>query len=145
MTAIVATAAQVAPVNETQPEIKAYIAAAAITAGQAVYVTSTGKVNLAKADAVGTAKCVGIALQTVGAGSAVDVIQRGGLAGLAMSGAYGAAVYVSAATAGTLDDAIITGTGNVVTPIGVVSSMSDPDLTKVLWVAVDLLRLPVAL
>jgi hypothetical protein len=145
MSAITVTAAQVAPVNETEPEIKTYIAAAAITAGQAVYENSAGKVDLAKADAVGTAKCVGIALRTVGAGQAVSVLQRGTIAGFTLSGAYASDVYVSAATAGSLDSAIITGTGNVVTPVGMVTSMSDADLTKVLWIDIDLLRVPVAL
>jgi hypothetical protein len=146
MATLTATAAQVSPVNETQCEMPTYVAAVALTAGQAVYVNSSGKVDLARANAVGTSKCAGVALRTVGANQAIEVLQRGSMAGLDLSGvAYGGVVYLSSATAGALDGAIITGTGNVVTPVGVVKPMPDDSLTKVLWVDIDLGRAPVAL
>jgi hypothetical protein len=143
---LTSTANQVSPVNEIDPEITTYKAAVAITAGQWVYLNSAGKVDLARGNAVGTAQCVGTALQTVGAGQAVNVLQRGSIAGFDLSSlAYGAVVYLSSATAGGADGAIITGTGNVVSPLGMVKAMTDPALTKVLWVNCDLLRAPVAL
>lgn len=146
MADLTVTAAQVSPVNETQYEGRAYMAATAITAGQAVYVTSAGKINLARANAVGTARFVGIALRTVGAGQVVNVIQRGSVAGFDLSGmAYGATVYLSDATAGALGDTVNSGTGNVVTPVGQVLPMSDSDYTKVLWVAASHTFVPVAL
>lgn len=147
MANLTATASQVSIVNETEPEIRTYIAAAAITAGQAVYLNSAGKVDLARGNAVGTAGCVGLALNTTGANQAVAVLQRGAFTGFDLSGmAYGAKAYVSSANAGAVADTIVSGSGNVVTPVGQVVSMSDPpDYTKVLWVDIDLTRVPTAL
>jgi hypothetical protein len=138
MAAITTTAAQVAIVGEVEPEIRTYIAAAAITAGQAVYLDSTGKVNLARANAVSTSYFVGIALRSVSAGQAVSVLQRGSLVGFDLSGvAYNGFVHLSSGTAGGLDTAAATGTGNVVAPVGRVVSMPDMGiLTKVLFVNV---------
>jgi hypothetical protein len=146
MALITSTTNQVAAVNEIDPEITTYKAAVALTPGQWVYLNSAGKVDLARANGVATAQCVGVVLQTVGPNQAVNVLQRGSVAGFDLSAlAYGAVVYLSSATAGGADGAIITGTGNVVTPLGTVKAMTDPALTKVLWVNCDLLRAPAAL
>ncbi len=138
------TVAQVSPVNDVEYEAPTYLAAAALTLGTPVYVNSSGNVAAAQGNAVGTSRCVGIVIAQQGL--ATTVLQRGRLAGFDLSGmAYGANAYLSSATAAKLQDAIVTGTGNVVTPVGVVVPMSDADLTKVLWVDIDLLRVPTAL
>lgn len=133
------TAAQVAPVNETQYTAKTYIAAVAITAGQAVYLNSSGKAALAKANATGTIQnFLGIALNTAAAGKPVEVQKGGSLYGMNITGmAYGAKAYVSAATAGAVADTITAGTGNFIVAVGTVQPMSDADLTKVLYLEVS--------
>jgi hypothetical protein len=133
------TAAQVAPVNETQYVAKTFIAAVAITAGQAVYENSSGKAALARANATGTVQAfLGIATHSAAAGKPVEVMIQGSIYGMNITGmAYGAHAYVSSATAGAVADTIVTGTGNFVVPVGRVMSMTDgSDLTKVLFVDV---------
>ena len=105
MSAITVTAAQVATLYPLKAEIYAYEAAAAITAGQAVYINANGKADLADASAAGTLVTVGIALESVGAGAAVSVLKQGYVAGATLTGlAYGDPVYISD-TAGGLDTA----------------------------------------
>lgn len=132
MADITVTAAQVAPVFTDEAEIYDMIAAVAITAGQAVYQNTAGKAALADANAgSGAELLVGIALNAAGAGQAVSVLKRGALAGYTLSGvAYGGTVYLSD-TAGALADAPST-TKSIA--VGKVQSMSNSDLTKVLYV-----------
>jgi hypothetical protein len=129
--AITVTAAQVGLVDPIKARVKSFIAAATITKGQAVYITTAGKVNLADGDGSGTLQCIGIALNGAGAGQAVDVCMEGELYGFDLSAvAYGGPVYVHT-TAGALYDATQTGT----ILIGRCVPMSDsPTLTKVLMV-----------
>ncbi len=147
MTALAPTASRVAPVNDTEYVARTYIAAVAITAGQAVYINSSGKAALARANATGTMQgLAGIATHSVGAGQPVEVMQFGALEGMGVSGAaYALPIYVSSATAGSLDDAAVTGTGNFAVPIGRVMPMSGPGLEKVLWVDVNLAAVYTAL
>lgn len=146
MAAITATAAQVALVNETEAETRTYIAGVTITPGQAVYQKTTGKSELAIATSVAAASFVGIALRGARAGQPVNVVQRGSIIGLDLSGvAYGGLAYLSTATAGGLDTAAATGTGNVVSPVGRVLAMSDAALTKVLFVDAPLTTILTAL
>src|SRR3990172_4586468 len=96
MTAVVVTAARVGPIWPLEAKIRTRIAAEALTAGQTVYVNSNGKVAKSNADAAGTAKLRGVALQTVGAGQAVDVQFEGEIGGFTVSAlAYDAVVYLS--------------------------------------------------
>jgi len=129
------TAAQVAPVNETQYVARTYIAAVALTAGQAVYLNSSGKAALARANATGTIQnFLGVTTNAAAANKPVEVVKSGSVYGLNVSGmAYGAKVYVSSAAAGSFQDTIVTGTGNFVVAVGTVVPMSDADLTKVVY------------
>jgi predicted RecA/RadA family phage recombinase len=130
MTAIVVTAAQIGVVDPIKSHIKPYVAAAAITRGQAVYVDSAGKVNLCDANGSGTKQFRGIALKTVAAGEATDVLQEGELYGFTLAGAYDSLVYVGD-TAGELADAA----GSTAIVVGRVSVLTNyPTLTKVLRV-----------
>lgn len=136
MTDIVSTAAQVAPIYPDKAEIYDFVAAAAITAGQAVYLTSSGTVNLADANGSGTLQFRGIALQTVGTGQGVSVLKRGHCSGFTVSSvAYDAPLYVSN-TAGALADAA----GGTTINAGRVVPMSDSSLTKVVYIDADWLR-----
>jgi hypothetical protein len=147
MADLTVTAARIAPVNETQYVAKTFIANGAITAGQAVYLNTSGKVATARANATGTINgLVGVALNGGAAGDAIEVMIRGSVYGFTLSGMNtGTKAYVSSATAGALADTAVTGTGNFAVPIGTVVPMSDPSLTKVLWVDVNLAAVYTAL
>jgi len=131
MADIVVVKAKVSPVNPSSCDIKDYIAGVALTAGQPVYVDAAGKAQIA--DANGSSpinRFRGIALNDAGIGQAVSVLRYGEVAGFTLtSQAYDAPIYVSD-TAGSLADAA----GSTSLLVGVVSVMSDKDLTKVLFV-----------
>ena len=130
MADLTVTAAKVGLVKPLQSEVHSFIAAAAITAGQAVYMTTSGTVGVADANAAGLQQIKGIALQSVGAGQAVDVLKKGLLYGFTLtSQAYDAPIFLSD-TAGALADAA----GTMTVPVGRVTAMADKDKTKVLYV-----------
>ena len=129
MAAVTVTAALVGLVDPLKAKVKTYIAAEAIAAGKPVFVDTNGKVQLADANAAGEYQFRGIALKTVGLGSAVDVLQEGEMYGATLTGDYDSLVYVANAV-GTLDD----GVGGVTIPVGRVAPLADKDLTKVLHV-----------
>ena len=129
MTTVAVVAAKVALIDPIKAVTRSYIASVAITKGQAVYITTAGKVALADSDSSGTRQFRDIALDTVGAGQAVEVLHDGEIAGFTVSGLNcDSLVYV-----GTVAGAIITGTGGAAA--GRVVSMTDgPNATKVLRV-----------
>lgn len=131
MTELTVTAAQVGAVDPIKAEIKSYIAAEALTKGDPVYILTAGTVGKADANAAEPApQFRGIALQTVGAGQAVDVLHDGEVYGFDLSGLdVGDATYLSD-TVGKLDDAA----GSVTVVTGRVSVMTDKNATKVLRV-----------
>ncbi len=131
MADISVTAAKVAPVFPDQAEIRTFIAAAAITAGQPVYINSSGKVDVADANVAAAEHFRGIALETVGAGQPVSILRRGEVYGFDLSGvAFDAQVYVSD-TAGSLADAA--GTTSLVA--GRVQPLADSvNINKVLMI-----------
>ncbi len=129
MTAVALVAGKVAPIFPLEAKIRSRIAAESLTAGQAVYINSNGKVAKSNGGAAGTAKFRGVALESVGAGQAVSVMFEGEIGGFTVSGlAYDAVVYLSD-TAGAFD----TAAGTVSVVAARVVPMSDKDLTKVLW------------
>lgn len=133
MAAIVVTAAKVGLVDPVSAIVKSYLAAEAITAGEAVYiVAASGSVGLADGNGAGKYQARGIALGSAGIGQAVDVCEKGEVYGFTLAGDYDTRVYVGD-TAGALADAA--GTKTMV--IGRVSPMSDKDQTKVLMVETD--------
>ena len=100
----VVTAAKVAAQPDTVT--RSYIAAVALTAGQAVYCLTAGTVGLCES---GTAAPVrtffGIALESVGAGSAVTVAHEGIVDGFTVSGSNAGALMYTSATGGAVSDA----------------------------------------
>lgn len=90
---------------------------------------SSGKVDLADANGSGTDTFFGIALEAGGATQVISVLKRGHIVGYTLAGAYGSAAYVSN-TAGEIADAA----GSTSLVVGHVVSLSDPLLTKVLYV-----------
>lgn len=125
--------ASVALVDPEQAEVYTFIANAALSAGDPVYMLSTGKVGLADANASAPApQFRGIALESVGAGQAVSVLKRGRVnaAGLGAGGlGYGAIVYLSD-TVGKLADAA----GTTSVKAGQVVPLADADLTKTVYI-----------
>jgi len=137
MADLTVTAAQVAPVWPREAEIYALEAVETITAGQAVYVTSAGKVGVADANAAGKQQFRGIALNGGGAGQAINVLKRGAVYGFTLSGMnYDTVAYLSD-TAGALADAAGTMTVNAGRVMAINNSGT---LTKVLYVSADWLR-----
>ena len=137
MADITVTAAQVAVVHPHSAEIFDFIAAEAITAGQAVYQTTAGKVGVADANVAGKQQFRGIALKSVGAGQAVSVLKKGTLAGFDLSSLNRDAILYLSDTAGAMADAAsATKTVNC----GRVISLSDSSLTKCLFVQADWLN-----
>lgn len=136
MTDIALTAAQIKLVDPEEAEVYDFIAGVTITAGQAVYVNSSGKAALADANGSGTLQFRGIALNGGGAGQAISVLKRGRCYGFTVSSvAYDAILYISN-TAGALADA---GGGTTINA-GRVVPMSDASLTKVVYIDADWLR-----
>lgn len=131
MTAISILSTGIEPVWPEESEIHSYTAAAALTAGDPVYVNTAGKVGEADANGAPPINTFrGIALQTVAAGQTVDVLITGYVQGYDLSGlAYDAAVYVSDSV-GVLADAA----GTATLLVGRVVPLNDPDKTKVLRV-----------
>lgn len=112
-------------------EVYPFVAAAAITAGQALYLTSTGKVDLYDSNGAGTLQFLGVALNKAAAGQAVDVLKRGHVFGYTITSlAYFTAVYGSN-TAGSFADAA--GASSII--CGRVVSIPDSgNFTKVLYI-----------
>ena len=129
MTAITVTKEQVAPVNGRDAEIIPVIAGESIDYGDPVFIkTTTGKAFKTLAAAAGTAKFAGFSLSKAGAGQAIDVLKKGWLFGWTLAGDYGAIIY--AGNTGGAD----TAAGTVSLQIAVIVPLTDPALTKVLYV-----------
>ena len=130
MADIALTAAQIAPVKATECEIVDMIAAATITAGQAVYQTTAGKADVADANGAGAQQCRGIALKGGAAGQVIPVLRKGHVYGFTVSSMNGDALAYLSDTAGALADA----SGTMTVRVGRVTCLTDGNLTKVLFV-----------
>ena len=102
-----------------------YIAEVAVDARDVVYVSSADSVSPAQANTEAhVAGLVGFAKADAAAAANVEVISSGVLAGF--SGLTpGARYYLSAATAGEITATIPTGTGNIITLVGVAKSATE--------------------
>lgn len=129
MTAVAVVAAKVAMVDPIKCVTRSYIAAVAITRGQAVYINTSGKIDLADSNGSGTRQFRGIALDTVGANQACEVLHEGEVAGFTVSGLNADSLVYVGTTAGGLD----TGTGGAAAA-RVVCMTDVPNNTKVLRV-----------
>lgn len=105
MADIAVTATRVAAVHPQRATIYDFEAAEAITAGQAVYVLTTGKVGVADANAAGKQQFRGIALNSAPAGGGVSVLKSGYIWGFTVSALNGDALVYLSDTAGALADA----------------------------------------
>ncbi len=132
MADIAVTAAKVGLVDPAKATVRSYIATETITKGQAVYITTAGKVGVADANDAGKQQFRGIALNGGGAGQAIDVCHEGELYGFTLAGNADSLAYLSN-TAGALADAA----GTMTVVCGRVVCLADKDLTKVLRVFVQ--------
>jgi hypothetical protein len=134
MADIAVVAAQVAPIDPEKAEIYTFQAAAALTAGEVVYVLAAGTVGLADATTAGGAliQARGIALNAAAIGKAVDVLKKGRVAGFTVAGVDASKPVFLSETPGALADATPAGTGTAVV-VGVVVTMPEKDATKVLF------------
>jgi hypothetical protein len=129
MADLTVTAAKVATIDPLKAEIYSGIAAETITAGKAVYQTTSGTVGIADANVANKQQIRGIALNGGGAGQAIDVLKRGRVYGFTLTDqTYDDPIFLSD-TAGALADAA----GTLTVPCGLVVAMSDASLTKVLY------------
>ena len=130
MTDIVVTAAYVGLVDPLKSDVRSYIAAEAITKGQAVYILAAGTVGVADANAGGKQQFRGIALNGGGIGQAIDVVHEGDVYGFTLSGVNADVHVYLSDTAGALGDAA----GTMTVRAGQVECLSDKDATKILRV-----------
>ncbi len=130
MTDLVITAAQIAALHSQEAEIYSFIAGEAITKGQAVYMDSAGKVQVADANDSGHQQAIGIAMNKAGAAGVVNVLKRGAVAGFTLTNqAFDDPIYLSD-TAGIFGDSV----GTLTVPVGRITSVSQlGDITKVIY------------
>ena len=136
MAVIVATAAQIAPVDASEAEIYPVTLGATVTAGSAVYLATAdgfAKLSDANAAAAPAQSFFGVVLKAGGTANASDVLRRGRVYGFDLSDmGYGATAYVSA-TAGAIDTAPTNEAGGTII-VGYVTALADADRTKVLLI-----------
>lgn len=122
------------------------IADEAIKKGQAVYRKANGRAGLARANAVGTAKAVGVATTDALAGKPFEALYHGRMVGYDLTDVDpGSTVYLSAGTAGAVDGAETTGAGNVAVPLGTVHAMTDVSGTRFIFFDIPQNAAPTAL
>ena len=136
MADLTVTVDSVRPLDISQLHTISTKAGEALTRGQPVYDdTTTGRAKVGRANAVGTAKITGIAMNDAALGRPVTTLHYGRFDGFDLSSvAPGTTIYLSVSTGGKLADAAATGTGNVVVPIGTVKVAPDQAGTKYLFV-----------
>lgn len=139
MAEVVCIPAQVGLVDPMKAVVRSYRAAVAITSGRAVYLLADGRVGLAAADQAGRDQFRGIALQTVGAGQVVDVVEQGDVWGFNVAAINcDAFVFLGDRDAGPpvrdglLDDAA--SAGGTTVRVGRVVALTDQAATRVLRV-----------
>ena len=130
MADIALKAAQIALTSPKDAEVDFVIAAETITAGQALFIDTNGKAQLADANASGEQQTRGLALEGAGSGSGLSVLKRGRVYGYTLTDqAYDAPIYQSD-TVGVFADAA----GTMTVPVGIVEGLSDDgNITKVFF------------
>lgn len=130
MATIAVTAANIALVHPTSAKVWPVKLAATTTAGQVLYQNTNGTFGLCDTDNTATDQPAGIALEGGAAGQVISMVKEGAIYGVDLLGEnYGGLVYASG-TAGGLSDVA------KVQVVGRVMPLSDPSLTKVLYVEI---------
>jgi len=134
MADITVTAAKVAAEFD-DAEIRAVVLASTTTAGQALYLTSSGTYGLADANDSGLEQFRGIALEAGGAGQGVSMLRRGEVAGYTLAGAHDDVIYLSD-TSGALS----TTAGTMTVQVGRLVCLTNADKTKLIYIDADMQR-----
>jgi len=133
---IVVTAAHVSLSDAPVAYVRSYPAAVAIAIGQAVYITTTGTLGLADANAAGAQQFRGIALDAAAAaGQAVSVLHEGLIEGFSVAALDCDALVCLSDTAGALTDAGNPGT--MLVHCGRVVCLNDEARTKILYICIN--------
>lgn len=131
MGTIAVTTGKIGVCFPAQAEIYSVVLAATVTKGAVLYQTTSGTYGLCDIGAAATDEPRGIALEAGVAGQAISMIIRGAIYGVTLTGtAYDGLLYASD-TAGEISDAA------VAEIIGRCIALTDPDLTKVLFVDIQ--------
>lgn len=145
MADITVTAGRVRIQESIEARLIPMIAGAEIGQGQVVYRMADGRAGVARANATGTAKVVGIATKAAKAGVAFEALYHGRLQGFELGAVTpGTTVYLAAATAGALADGAPATVGQVKVAVGTVHTMTDVAGTPYLFVDVPQNAEPVA-
>lgn len=133
------TPARVRILEVIESRLLPMIADEAILKGQPVYRKINGRAGVARANAVATAKVIGIASRDCAIGEAFEAQHYGGATGYDLSAVNpGTTIYLSTSAGGKLADAAATGTGAGVVPIGSVQVLTDPGQTRYIFVDISL-------
>lgn len=135
MADLTVVAKELRPMEVIEARLIPMIASVAIAKGDVVYRKADGTADLARANAVGTSKVVGVATTNAPVGGAFEALYHGRLAGFTLTTMdAGATAYLSAAVAGKVADTETTGSANVLVGVGTVHTMTDGTSTKFLFV-----------
>ncbi len=138
--------AELRPIEVIENRNRTVIVDQDTTKGQLLYRKANTRAGIARGNAVGTSKLLGVATSDASTGYPVECLYFGRIAGFDVSGLdTGTAVFLSAATAGAIADTAPSGTGNVVVPIGTVDCYTNPAKTKFLFIDIPQNATPVAL
>lgn len=124
-------------VGSSDATLLSFTSGEALTAGDAVYVSSSGTVSKAMANAESTSLgFVGLARSTVGSGAALQVIVGGRISGLSGLTA-GSRYYLSAATAGASTTTAPSASGQQVALVGIAMSATELVVTPDFKASID--------
>lgn len=141
MADLAVTAKRVAVVNPMDACIRPYIAGVGLTAGQSIFLQPAGTVALCDANVGGAEQFRGIALETVGAGQVVDVLEEGDVEGFDLSAINPDALVYASDNAGALATAA---SATKTVQVGRVSTLPSRDssgvIKRVLRISIDVKR-----
>lgn len=139
MADLTVTPARVRILEVIESRLLPVIADEVIAKGQPVYRKTNGNVGVARANAIATAKVIGVASTDCAVGGAFEAQHYGGITGYDLSAVNpGTTIYLSTSATGKLADTAATGTGAGVVPIGTVQVLTDPAKTKYIFVDISL-------
>jgi hypothetical protein len=148
MPTLALTPARLRPLEGIEARMIPMIPDEEIKKGQPVYRKANGRAGVARANAVGTAKVVGIATSDAKPGqlSGFEALYHGRMVGFDLSATDpGTTVYLSSTGNGEVVDTAPTGAGNVVVPLGTVHAMTDVSGTRFIFFDIPQNAAPVAL
>lgn len=146
MANLTATPSRVRFMEGIEARLIPMIADETILKGQPVYRKANKRAGVARANAVGTSKVVGVATTDGIVGRPFEALHYGRMVGYDLAAVTpGSTVYLSASAAGAIDGAAVTGIGNVAVPLGTVHAMTDVAETLFIFFDISQNAAPIAL